>query len=182
MDDTAINIDLLYERHLDAVFSYVSHRVPNHAEAEDITLETFTAAMDALRRFRGDSGPLAWLLGIARQKTAEAARRRQRRQRRELPEVELSEHERETLGLLLGADIQHLPEDAAPRKEAQGVMRQLLDGLPEPQREALLLQVEQDLPIREIARVLGRTEAATNSLLQRGRAAIFRQGRDYFQD
>jgi len=180
MDSTAQSIDHLYEQHLDVVYSFVLHRVPDPTEAEDITLETFAAAITAFSRFRGESSPRAWLLGIARQKIAEALRRHESQQRWELPVGALSEQQRETLRLLFAADIRQLPEDAALQNEAQRVMRQLLASLPEAQREALLLQVEQELPIREIARVLGRTEAATNSLLERGRAAIFRQGQHYF--
>jgi len=170
----------LYERYLDAVFNYVSYRVPNSVEADDITAETFEAAVTAWERYRGESGPYAWLLGIARQKIAEAARRRDKAQQRELLDVELSVEERETAALLLTADIRQLPEDAALLDEARRVMRRLLDSLPEPQREALLLQVEHDLSIREIAQMMGRSEAAANSLLQRARASIFRLGQEYF--
>ncbi len=180
MDSTAASIGRLYEQYLDGVFSFVLYRVSDPSEAEDITLETFEAALSAFPRFRGESSPRAWLLGIARQKIAEAARRRDRRQRRELPEGQLSASQREMLALFLTADIRQLPEAAALQQEAQRVIHELLDRLPEAQREALLLQVEQELPIREIAKVIGRTEAATNSLLQRARAAIFRQGQHYF--
>jgi RNA polymerase sigma-70 factor, ECF subfamily len=180
-EDEAPSIDFLYTHYLDSVFSYVLYRVPNHTEAEDITAETFAAALTALARFRRESAPYAWLLGIARQKIAEAARRRDRTRHRELSEGELSERERETLHLLLAADIQQLPEDALLREEARQVMCQLLERLPEPQREALLLQVRHGLSIREIAQVIGRSEKATNSLLQRARATIFRHGQTYFK-
>jgi RNA polymerase sigma-70 factor, ECF subfamily len=73
-----------------------------------------------------------------------------------------------------------LPEDALLREEARAVMHQLLERLPALQREALVLQVRQGLSIREIAQVLGRSEAAANSLLQRARATIFRYGQSYF--
>lgn len=181
-NDEVISVDHLYTHYLNAVFSYVRYRVPNHADAKDITAETFAAAVTALPRFRGQSTPYVWLLGIARQKIAEAARRRDRTRHRELPEAELSERQQETLSLLLAADVRQLPEDALLREEARQVMRQLLSRLPEAQREALLLQVRHDLPIREIAHVMGRSEGATNSLLQRARAAIFRYGRGYFQE
>jgi RNA polymerase sigma-70 factor (ECF subfamily) len=181
MDSAVMDIDLLYGRYLDALFSYVSQRVPNYAEAEDITAETFEAAIVAFPKFRGDCSPWAWLLGIAHRKIAEATRRWRRKERGELLEAELTERERETLGHLFTVDPRQLPEDAALRKEAQDVMRELLSALPEPQREALLLQVEQNLSVREIAKVLGRSQAATDSLLRRGRASIFRQGQDYFK-
>jgi RNA polymerase sigma-70 factor (ECF subfamily) len=180
-EDGATSIDSLYTQYLDSVYSYVLFRVPNHTEAEDITAETFAAALTALPRFRGESTPYAWLLGIARQKIAEAARRRDRTRHRELSEGELSERERETLGMLLAADIRQLPEDALLREEARQVMRQLLERLPEPQREALLLQVRHGLSIREIAQIMGRTAEATNSLLQRARVTIFRYGQSYFK-
>jgi RNA polymerase sigma-70 factor, ECF subfamily len=108
----------------------------------------------------------------------DAARRR--RHRRELLDVELTEEERESVGLLLATDIQELPEEAVQHEEARREMQKLLAGLPKTQREALLLQVVHDLSIREIAQVIGRSEAAANSLLQRARAAIYRHGRGYF--
>jgi RNA polymerase sigma-70 factor, ECF subfamily len=179
-EEEALSVDFLYTQYLDAVFSYVLFRVPNRAEAEDITAETFAAALTALSRFRGEGTPHAWLLGIARQKIAEAARRWDRTRSREFSAEDLPARERETLGLLLTADIGQLPEDALLREEARAVMHQLLERLPALQREALVLQVRQGLSIREIAQVLGRSEAAANSLLQRARATIFRYGQSYF--
>jgi RNA polymerase sigma-70 factor (ECF subfamily) len=173
-----VDIASLHDRYLRAVFTYVCGRVPDRSEAEDITAEVFAAALAALPRFRGDSGHYAWLLGIARRKIVDAMRRR--RGRRELLDTELTEAERERLGLLLATDAGELPEAAVRHAEARREMRKLLAGLPEAQREALLLQVVHDLSIREIAQVLGRSEAAANSLLQRARAAIYRHGRGYF--
>jgi RNA polymerase sigma-70 factor (ECF subfamily) len=182
VDEVRAMIESLHEQYLDAVFSYVLARVSNHAVAEDITAETFVAALSAYPRYRGESGHYAWLLGIARQKIAEAARRYERKQGRERLDVELSDLERERLSLALTADIRQLPEDAALQREAQGMARQLLDLLPEPQREALLLQVEEELPVSEIASLIGRTVTATYSLLQRARSTIFRLGNEYFNE
>jgi RNA polymerase sigma factor (sigma-70 family) len=84
--------------------------------------------------------------------------------------------EQQVLRLLLTADIQQLPEDALLREEARQVMRQLLERLPEPQREALLLQVRHGLSIREIAQVIGQSEAQTYDLLHQAREAFFPPG------
>jgi RNA polymerase sigma-70 factor (ECF subfamily) len=172
-------IECLFMRYLDVVLSFVSYRVPNRSEAEDITAEILAAAVVAYPKFRHDCGPRAWLLGIARQKITKATRRRDRTKRRELLETDLSLREKETLSLLLVADIRQLPEDGILREEARSVMLQLLTHLTEPQREALLLQVRHCLSIREIAQVLGRSEAATNTLLQQARATIFQYGKGY---
>jgi RNA polymerase sigma-70 factor, ECF subfamily len=171
-------ISFLHQRYLQAVFSYVSLRVPDRTEAEDITAEVFAAALGALPKFRGEGGHYAWLLGIARRKIADSARRL--RHRRELLDTDLSEEERQAVALLLASDAGQLPEEALQHAEARQVMRKLLAALPELQREVLLLQVVDDLSIREIARVIGRSVAAANSLLQRARAALYRHGRSYF--
>jgi RNA polymerase sigma-70 factor, ECF subfamily len=168
----------LHDRYLQAVFSYVSRRVPDRTEAEDITAEVFAAALGALPKFRGEGGHYAWLLGIARRKIADSARRL--RCRRELLDTDLNDEERRAVSLLLATDVGQLPEEALQHTEARQVMRKLLAALPEMQREVLLLQVVDDLSIREIARVIGRSEAAANSLLQRARAALYRHGRGYF--
>jgi RNA polymerase sigma-70 factor (ECF subfamily) len=175
------SFEALYPRYLGTVFSYVLYRVRNNEDAEDITAETFEAALVSLPRFRGDCRPDAWLLAIARQQMARAARRDRRAHRHERREVDLSEDDRQILGLLLTVDVRQLPEDRLLREEAGQVMRQLLARLPEAQREALLLQVQYSFSIREVAQILGRTVAGTNSLLQRARARIFRDGQAYFR-
>jgi RNA polymerase sigma-70 factor (ECF subfamily) len=81
---------------------------------------------------------------------------------------------------MFSANTGELPEEVILNQEARHIMRECLARLPEDQREALLLQAEGELSIAEIAHLMGRSVAATNSLLQRARAAIFRHGRDYF--
>lgn len=87
----------------------------------------------------------------------------------------LRQPEREALALLLTADLRRLAEDPFLCEEAQSVMRRLLAALPEPLREALLLQVIQGLSTTEIAHVLGCPEGETAVLLHQARTSIFRQ-------
>lgn len=174
----SVSLEALYVGYLPSVLAYVSQRVDNSVEAEEITAEVFAAAAAALPRRHGDRRGHAWLLGIARQKVWEAFRRRQRR--REVLEAELTQQERETLGLLQAANLGELPEEAILHEETRQVMRWLLEQLPGAQREALLLQVVHELSIKEIAQVMGRTVGAVNSLLERARARIFREGKEYF--
>src|SRR5438105_10377771 len=111
-----VDIASLHDRYLQAVFTYVCCHVPDRSEAEDITAEVFAAALAALPKYRGDSGHYAWLLGIARRKIVDATRRRYRR---ELLDTDLTEQERESLGLLLATDIAELPEEAIQHEEAR---------------------------------------------------------------
>ena len=159
----------LHQRYLADVFSYVTRRVPDRQEAEDVTAEVFAAAFVALPHRKALSGPYPWLLGIARRKIADSLRRRGRREGRT---QELTED--------LPAERAGLPEAALAREERARLLRGMLIALPEDQREALLLHYVEDLPQAEMAAVLGRSPGAVNSLLQRARAAVYRQGHDYF--
>lgn len=160
----------LQERYLRDVFRYVSRRMSRREDAEDVTAEVFAAAFEALPHRRGDGDPYLWLLGIARRKVADAVRRQGRR--------------RETLASDMPPAPEQAggeePEAAITRSEAQREVRRIVDSLNPDQREALLLQHADDLTIAQIAVVLGRSPAAVNSLLQRARAAVYRQGQAYF--
>ena len=167
--------DALVRRYREAVFAYAARRVAGFAEAEDVTAETFAAALAFLHRCPatpaevGD-GPdpvRAWLLGIARRKVAAVCRKRARR--------------RETPLDVSAPDAPNArPEPSLLRGEASEAIRRIVDGLKPDQREVLLLKYVEELSLMEIGQVLGRSPQAVSSLLQRARAAAFQRGQDYF--
>ncbi len=159
----------LHRRFLAEVYAYVARRVSHRQEAEDITAEVFAAAFTALPRPLGPHGPYPWLLGIARRKIADSHRKAARRGGASPP---LPED--------LPAAASAGPEAALAHSERSRRLQEMLAALPEPQREALRLHYVEDLSQAEVAVVLGRSAAAVNSLLQRARAAMYRQGHDYF--
>ena len=169
---TPLTATALYERYQEEVFRYVSRRVSRREEAEDITTEVFAAAFAALPRFRGGCPPRLWLLSIARRKVMDLHRRRRRR-----PEVLESEIADVDAALPEALSPDEGPEEALQRAETARLLRGLMLELKEEQREALLLQYVEELPVAEIAVVMGRSPAAINSLLQRGRASLLRRGR-----
>lgn len=167
--EPAWTAEALHRQYLADVFAYVSRRIPDRHEAEDVTSEVFAAAFVALPGRRGTQGPYPWLLGIARRKVTDSLRRRGRQAGR--------------VGALtddLPTAPRDLPEAVLAREERGRLLREMLATLPPDQREALLLHYVEGLPQAEVAFVLGRSPAAVNSLLQRARAAVYRQGHDYF--
>jgi RNA polymerase sigma-70 factor, ECF subfamily len=161
--NTPFSFESLRAQYLDAVYAYAKRRL-SREDAEDATAETFQAAIDNLHRLKGQD-PRLWLLGIARRKVSDVLRRRSRR--REVP---------------LEEELPAAGGKSVVQAEADGKLRQIVAGLPKAQREALMLQHLEGLSIAEIATVMGKRPAAANSLLQRARAQIFRQGRSYFLD
>lgn len=171
----------LQERFLTDVYRYVYRRLPHVQEAEDVTAEVFAAAFHSLSRFRGTASPYVWLLGIARRKVADALRRRSRR--RETLVADLATDESGTNSFVnAAAPHEHGPEATIQRAEAHATLRRIVGGLKDEQREALLLQYVEGLSVAEIATILQKSPAAVNSLLQRARAAIYREGKGYFLD
>ncbi|HLK14157.1 MAG TPA: RNA polymerase sigma factor [Fimbriimonadaceae bacterium] len=154
----------LQRRYLRDVFSYISRRVQDEHEAEDVACDTLLAAATSLDRL-GGTDPLLWLFGIARKKIAAAFRKRARQRERPLSEDLVAPNATDTL---------------AERSDAASAIRRIVLALPSDQREALLLQHLEGLSIAEIAIVLGRSHAATNSLLERARARAYQEGKAYF--
>ncbi len=60
------SFDTLYERHFERVFSFVSRRVGDVGEAEDLTQEIFIQAVTGLATYRAEGPFLRWLYGITR--------------------------------------------------------------------------------------------------------------------
>jgi RNA polymerase sigma-70 factor (ECF subfamily) len=149
----------LRERYLDDVFRYVSAFVRPPAEAEDVTMDVFHAALTSRDRLRRGDDPRLWLLGIARRKVADCLRRRYRR--REEP---------------LAAGIQTRERDL----DQTVLLGQVLAQIPRDHGQVLVLKYVNGLSTEEIARVLGRSTAAANSLLQRARESFYAAGAPHF--
>lgn len=142
----------LYHRYVTPVYRYLYHRVGNPAEAEDLTSQVFTAALESLDGYRERGNFPAWLFTIAR-RTAIAHYRRRR------PEIPLEEGENSGEG---GDPLEGLVRD-----ESVARLGALLAGLDEEQRELLDLRFSAALTYKQIAQVLGRSEGAVKMAVHR---------------
>jgi RNA polymerase sigma-70 factor, ECF subfamily len=142
----------IYDRALPEVYGYLLGRCHDRATAEDLTSETFLAAV----RAPGDA-PLSvpWLIGVARHKLADHWRRRAR-----------DERLRERVG--------EPPEPEDPWDAHLDAVRaaDVLHGLGGHHRAALTLRYVDGLSVPEVAGVLDRTVHATEALLVRARKAF----------
>jgi RNA polymerase sigma-70 factor, ECF subfamily len=151
-----------YRRTLPRVYSYLLSRGGGDvALAEDLTQQTFAAAIDQRSRYDGRSDSVTWLCGIARHKLADhfrAIERDERRQRRmEVRQIQLEEDRRAELGL-----------------EDRSMITEILRSLPASQRAVLVFVVLDDLPVAEAARLMGKSRGAAESLLFRARDSFRR--------
>ena len=111
--------------------------------ARDATQETAVRFVRQLRTFRGDSQLRTWSLGICLNVVREL-----RRSRRGQSLLE------DETGLPPRWDPYPSPDAAAERAEESESLRAVLAGLPERQREALVLRFFEDLSVEQTARAM----------------------------
>jgi RNA polymerase sigma-70 factor (ECF subfamily) len=151
-----------YDDALPRVYAYLSARSQGRAQAEDLTAETFLAAVDAYRRDNAPAMSVPWIIGVARHKLVDHWRRQAREQRR---------------FQLLAQAAPEAFESWDGELDAVSV-RRALDSLAPQHRAALTLRYLDDLLVPEVAALLGRTVHATEALLVRARAAFRRSYAD----
>jgi len=134
-------------------------------EPDDITSEVFVSVVKGIAGFDGDEQHFrSWLLTIAHHRVVDALRRQGRRPEDPVPTDELGER------VLVLTDGE---SEAMQRLRAAGVL-EAIDRLTEDQRAVLLLRVLADLPVRDIAAVVGKPESAVKALLRRAIASLHR--------
>jgi RNA polymerase sigma-70 factor, ECF subfamily len=156
-----------YDDAVPQVYGYLVARCGTRAVAEDLTAETFLAAVDAVRRVDPPAVSMPWIIGVARHKLVDHWRR-------------LS---RETSGLraLVDRNETEQGEDLSEKRLDAVRAHQTLSILGTHHRIVLTLRYLDDLSVPEVASVLGRTVHATEALLSRARRA-FRRAYDANED
>ena len=149
---------------LDRIYAFVYYRVAGDRQsAEDITQETFAAALGALERYDGRAGFYTWLAGIARHKVADHYRRLRRLQQ---AQAALERAADLTSAEDLGAGLE--------REERRRLVLTAMRDLPPHYQQVLTLKYLDRLSGRQLAAELDLSEEAAASLLARARAAFRR--------
>jgi RNA polymerase sigma factor (sigma-70 family) len=147
-----------YGRHVAEVLAFLVRRVGSEEVAADIAGETFAAALLACERYRAGGAPaVAWLLGIARNKLRESARRgsveTEARRRLGIPVIAFDDE-----------DILRVQELASVGEEAL----ELLDRLPATQRDAIRARVLDEQDYERLAHDLGHSRQVARQHVSRG--------------
>lgn len=147
----------LYREEGRAILEYAMRRVDEREDAADVVAETFLVAWRRLGEVPGGDGARLWLYGVAWLTLANLHRAERRRTR---------------LGARLAETLRtELSTQPAPVGEAAEILR-AISGLPEEDRELLLLVSWEGLAPGEAARVLGISALAARSRLHRARRKL----------
>jgi RNA polymerase sigma-70 factor (ECF subfamily) len=147
----------IYDDAVGEVFAYLRARCGGRALAEDLTADTFLAAVGQIRRGAVEAVTIAWLIGIARHKLIDEWRRAARR-----PQPQHLEDAPTDDRLADGVDEWEAVID-------QHLVGSVLAELGPHHRSALTLRYFDGLAVPDVADHLGRTVEATETLLVRAR-------------
>ena len=148
----------LYERYSEQILGYCQHQLGSREEAEDAVQTTFMNALRGLQRGIVPELESAWLFKIAHNVCLSRHRSSWRRGKVESPN-----------------NFEVLQEVVAgPDHAADELIRlqDVLEGMPETQRRAILLREWQGLTYKEISTELGLTQGAVETLIFRARRAL----------
>lgn len=165
----------IMERYQARIFSTVLALLHNHADAEEITQDTFIRAHRNLHRFRGDSSLATWLYRIA----VNLARNRYwyffRRRRQDSLSLNqtLGEDNEGTLSDLLAAPAADPARESATA-EFTALVADGMARLDTRHREILTMRNVLDLSYNEIARTLRINVGTVKSRIARARESLRR--------
>lgn len=161
--------DTLLQRYQSKVYSYILHIVKNRDVADDIFQETFVKIIMTLRQGRyTDTGKFAaWLNRIAHNLIIDYYR-----QEKSENSVSIDNEDADMLNRrdLCDANIEDMLVDLQIRDD----VRRIIDALPQPQREVLVMRYYNDMSFKEIAEATG---VSINTALGRMRYAIMNMRR-----
>jgi RNA polymerase sigma-70 factor (ECF subfamily) len=149
----------LYTIHRRGIYRYLYYQVGDIHAAEDLTAEVFIQMIRALPGYQARGVPFqAWLYRIARNASIDYFRKMSKRQYMPLDEE-----------MEAGEDS---PETFAARSLTSDRLREALARLNKAQRDVIILRFIVEMPIAEVARVLGKREDAIKGLQRRGLLAL----------
>ncbi len=144
------------------VLRYLQGKAGNNHDAEDLRQETFLRAYKNLHRYDPERPFSPWLFTIAARLAVTHLR---------------SRHETARIDVLEIPSAGAGPREASAVRDLQStVWSAAADTLPASQYEALWLRYGQDMPVKDVARVMGITGTHARVLLHRARKRLVMTG------
>jgi RNA polymerase sigma-70 factor (ECF subfamily) len=168
--------EALTTRHEQRVFSLAMRILGQQQDAEDVTQQTFLAALENLGGFRGEASFSTWLLRIATHAALKIIRKRKGLDVISLEEAtEPADNSNTIPHPEYIADWRQSPERLVQTREIRHLLDEALAGLEDKHRLVFLLRDVEGLSIRETAEALGLSEANTKVRLLRARLQLREQ-------
>ena len=147
----------VYAQYEPQVFRYAYHLLGHREDADDATQETFLRACQSLRNFRHDASLRTWLFAICGNICRDKIKSWERRN--VVAELPI----RDTPG------TDNDPAEIVDRAATSEIIWKVLRGMPPTHREVIVLHEVEGLDYREIAEILGCSQAGVKLRVFRAR-------------
>ncbi len=156
-------IEMFVHQYESSVFRLALSIVGDPAEANEITQETFIAALRSLPAYQEKNSLKAWLYTIALNRCRSHLRKRK-----------ILERLRTTLTTIfqIETEKQILPEEAAIQSEKEAQLWNALNQLDERHRTVVVLRYFHELSVAEISEILSISEGTIHSRLHNAREKL----------
>lgn len=156
----------LVERYKDKVYSSIFFLVKSKSLAEDIFQDTFIRVIDTLRsgRYNEEGKVLPWIMRIAHNLCVDHFRKQKR-----MPVITSDQSDIRDIFDAMGVNNYENAEVNIIRNETYTLVTDMLNRLPDAQREVIILRHYADLSFKEIARL---TNCSINTALGRMRYGL----------
>ncbi len=145
----------LVSRYSVRLYRFLRHRTSNAHDAEDLVQDTFVRAFENIGRYRSSYCFSTWLFTIARRLASSRLRSLRRSQR----VVEMNSGVPE-------------PGDVLAQQETRQSLWAAARGLSPNQYQVLRLRYAEDMSIKQIAKVMGKSQVSVKVLLYRARVHL----------
>jgi RNA polymerase sigma-70 factor (ECF subfamily) len=174
--------EALVERYRDRVYGLALRLLRTEADAAEVTQETFLAAWQSLKDFRGDAAFGTWLQRIAANRALMTLRTRKVRQ--------AAREQLEGPGFSQTGELIEMPAPRWARRADERVLERELgraiqeatDALPEGYREVFLLKDVEGLSYEAIGELTDSSVGAVKSRLHRARLALRERIDQYYRE
>jgi RNA polymerase sigma-70 factor (ECF subfamily) len=152
----------IHDKYYQGIYRYFSFRMPDSQTAEDLTSEVFLRFLKAIRDKNAPPNTIqGWLFGAARNVAREYYR-----WSKKIEEVAISEQ-------LSGGESS--PEQKISNRLDIEAMMKGMEALTDDQKHVLALRFGFGLPIREVAAIVNKSEAAVKMLQARAIMTLTKQ-------
>jgi RNA polymerase sigma-70 factor (ECF subfamily) len=163
----------LVSRHERQIYSLAFRILQNTHDAEDVTQQAFTSAIEHLAGFRGEASFATWLNRIATFAALKVIRKRKGLNTVSLEEATEPREDYDTIPHPeYIADWKQSPEQLVERNETRRLLDEALTRLDEKHRLVFVLRDVEGLSVKEAAAALGLTEANVKMRLLRARLQL----------
>jgi len=156
----------IYEAQFKRVYNYISYRINNHMDTEDLVSQVFSKVIEKHHTFNPKRAALStWIISIARNIVADYFREKQKESLVEFDSMEL---------YLTSGEI---PEEILVKNEQNLALIEALDTLTARERNLIALKYGAELSNKEIAQVMELSESNVGVIMFRSLQKL----RTYFE-